>query len=270
MNILLTGATSGLGLNLVKNLIKKKQIKKIICLGRDFSKIQYLKGQFKKKIIFAKCDLSEKRNIDKIIKKLKFISTIDILINNAGMITINRQLNSLNINKIFFINFIAPIYLILKLKNKIYKSKKKLIINIVSHANNVNLQNLKKKDLYNNDNSWEQYKRSKFFLILFTYFFNSFNKIQCICINPGRIRTCFGKDSFFLIRKIYYLYNYIFGKNPSKISIKITRIIFKKDHKTIYYNFHDKKKFYYDKKKKEVIKNVLNNLSTIFKEIPKY
>ena len=115
------------------------------------------------------------------------------------MITINRQLNSLNINKIFFINFIAPIYLILKLKNKIYKSKKKLIINIVSHANNVNLQNLKKKDLYNNDNSWEQYKRSKFFLILFTYFFNSFNKIQCICINPGRIRTYFGKDSFFLI-----------------------------------------------------------------------
>lgn len=267
MNVLITGSTSGLGLKIKEDLANNKKIKKIICIGRNHIGTKLSNAGFKKKIIKIKCDLSEKKNIDNILEKINFIKKIDVLINNAGVILFNKQKNSLKINKLLFINFIAPVYLIKILKKKILNSKKKLVINIVSHANDVNIDN---EQIYNFSdcslNPWLDYKKSKFYLIVYTFLLKQFSqKLNCICINPGRISTSFGKDNLF-IGKIIYLYNFFFGINPKKISKKIVNIILnKKKYKKTYYNFYNNKQFSYNFKKKKIIIKILKKLSVILK-----
>ena len=265
MNILLTGATSGLGASLVQIFNKNKNINKIICLGRSFSKIKKITKN-DKKIIYIKCDLSEKKNIDLALLKIKNVKTIDILINNAGTIFLKKEHNSENIEKTMFVNFLAPVYFVHKLIKKISKSNNKLVVNIVSHAHNV--KKIKSDNfIYKNMNNWEIYKRSKFYLILFTFLLqlSTKKKINCICINPGRIKTSFGKDVK-IINKIIYIYHFLFGKKTSVIASEINKILFSfSNSRKIYYDLQSNQKTKFTKSKKNTIVKIIKRALYILK-----
>ena len=113
------------------------------------------------------------------------------------------------------------------------KSKKKLVINISSHAHNIkNYNNINLNEM----NNWEVYKFSKVCLILLSKKLAQ-KGIKSISINPGRMRTNFGNQFFgsFFIK----IYLYVMGKNPINIAEKINTIIksgnFKNGH--YYSNF---------------------------------
>jgi len=225
---LITGGTSGLGKELVKNFIKKNFI--VLTTGNTFNKADDLTNYYKKKnfLFIYKVDFSEKKNLDIFIKKIKKFKKIDILINNAGILSFKKENNSLNINKMMFVNYFAHFYITIKLLKKIKNSKLKKIINISSHAHENSTIKIKEILNINKYDSWSIYKFSKILLIFFTYYISnhkSFKKIQCFSLNPGRINSNLGYQNNLIIRLIIKLYFIFFGSPPYITAKRIINLI---------------------------------------------
>jgi len=130
--ILLTGSSSGIGLSLAK-LFSQEDFNLVLC-SRNIKKLNQLFAK-KNNVYVLKIDLRNelqiRRNIKKIFKKY---GKIDILINNAGMCSVERfeKINKNKINNIFKTNFYAPLYLIKECLPKMKKNNFGRIINISS------------------------------------------------------------------------------------------------------------------------------------------
>ena len=201
-SIVITGGTSGLGLQAAFNL--GSQFDNMYIIGKNEEKgqsaLQDIKKLFPKiNIQFMKTDLSLISEIKKLSayffnKKIK----IDILINNAGGIFFKRTLTSEKIEKTFALNHLAYFALTnLFLKNNIFKKEAK-IINVASGAHrgaNLNFTDIEMKQKYN---GWLCYKKSKLCNILFTKKLSELVKLQNItvnCLHPGFVKTEFGKNN---------------------------------------------------------------------------
>ncbi len=114
---LVTGANKGIGLEVVKQLLERSF--KVILTSRDRDKgllaIQSLK-KYKEKILFVQMDVG---NEDSIIKAAKDVQsknlTIDVIVNNAGVLLDSENINEVSSEKIlttFEINTLGPILLI--------------------------------------------------------------------------------------------------------------------------------------------------------------
>ena len=201
-SIVITGGTSGLGLQAALNL--GSQFDNMYIIGKNEEKgqssLQDIKMLFPKiNIKFIKTDLSLISEIKKLsayffTKRIK----IDILINNAGGIFFKRTLTSEKIEKTFALNHLAYFALTnLFLKNNIFKKEAK-IINVASGAHrgaNLNFTDIEMKQKYN---GWLCYKKSKLCNILFTKKLSELVKLQNItvnCLHPGFVKTEFGKNN---------------------------------------------------------------------------
>ena len=118
-NIVLTGATSGIGSSLGNYLTEKCH--KVIGLARRTN----IENNFK----IIKCDISKFKNLKKILNKIK---KVDCLINNAGITRPNIKNEIKNFEQIIQTNLNGAYYLSYLLKKKLSKSDKASIINISS------------------------------------------------------------------------------------------------------------------------------------------
>lgn len=111
--IIITGASSGIGRELLKMLAKYDAA--IIAVGRNIENIPDINN----KITSYKCDVSQKENIDKLFDfALKKMGGIDLFIGNAGF-AYCEELNKADwdhIENIFKTNVISPIYSFEKMK----------------------------------------------------------------------------------------------------------------------------------------------------------
>ena len=248
---LITGGTSGLGKELVKCFIEKKFI--VLTTGNNSSRVNHLVNYYKKKnfLFIYKVDFSVKKDLDIFIKKIKKFKKIDILINNAGILSFSKQKNSLNINKMLFVNYFAHFYITVKLLKKIKNSKLKKIINISSHVHENNI--IKIKQILNIDkyDGWSIYKFSKILLIYFTYYISnhkSFREIECFSLNPGRIKSNLGYQNNFIFRLFIKLYLIFFGTSSKIVAKKIVKLILHENE--INYNGKYVTNFHLSKSKK--------------------
>ncbi len=130
--IIITGASSGLGLEMAKNLSKYDT--KIIVCSRNIS---MLKKNFSKKknIFFKKVNLANYNEIKKFVTfTIKKFKKIDILINNAA-ISENIELEKLDyksLQQVFKINLFAPFVFIKYLIPVMKKNNFGRIVNISS------------------------------------------------------------------------------------------------------------------------------------------
>ena len=124
---LITGASSGIGLAIAKELIMMNI--SVIGIARDFSKTDYSDGCFKK----IECDISDLNNFEKILNSIEKKHEVDVLINNAGLAYFapHEELNLKKINEIVMVNLTAPM-LACKVFLRSLKENKGLIINISS------------------------------------------------------------------------------------------------------------------------------------------
>lgn len=111
--IVITGASSGIGRELLKMLAKYDA--DIIAVGRNIDKIPVVN----ERITPFACDISEKENVDKLFDfAVKKFGRIDLFIANAGF-AYCEEINSADWNhaeKIFKTNVISPIYSFEKMK----------------------------------------------------------------------------------------------------------------------------------------------------------
>ena len=120
-------------------------------IGRNSKKAEKILSSLNNsKLEFFECDLSEKKEINKLIKKLDNVNVIDVLINNAGAIFDKRELNSEGIEKTFALNHLSYLQLSLGLKDKLEESKISRIVNISSNAHkfyDIDINDLQNKKL---------------------------------------------------------------------------------------------------------------------------
>lgn len=100
---IVTGGSDGLGLEISKELLKRKW--DVICLSRSKPTI---------KVEWIECDLENKKSIEKVVEKLKTeFPKFDVLINNAGKIYFH-DIDSINYDEadsLLKLNVLAPVYL---------------------------------------------------------------------------------------------------------------------------------------------------------------
>lgn len=133
-NILLTGATSGIGYELTKQLCEKGFT--VVASGRNEEKLSALKQETGCEVVAA--DLSDAdQTVGLFNKAIELVGTIDVLINNAGMISRKCPIEEFTLEEFeeqYAINLRAPALLSREALKVMKPNKSGQIINVVSTA----------------------------------------------------------------------------------------------------------------------------------------
>jgi NAD(P)-dependent dehydrogenase (short-subunit alcohol dehydrogenase family) len=198
---IITGATSGIGRELVLKLIEKNMV--VIALGRSDDKIKKLKIDSKNllrdnALYVIKGDLDNKNSINEIGKEIaslleKYNYQIDYLVHVAGRVTSGYHVNEDQHEMTFAVNHLAVVLLTHLLIKKMRKSNKSRILVVSSQSHyraNINFNNLESKSFYS---ILRSYKRSKLYNVLFVKGLAiRFEDVPVYAIDPGLVRTKIG------------------------------------------------------------------------------
>ncbi len=201
-NVLITGATSGIGEATAIDLAKKGA--NIFFIARNNLKAQNLSDRIEfisgKRPKFFIADLASLKNIKE--SALEFISLdipLHVLLNNAGLINNNRKETVDGFEEVFSINHLAYFYLTHLLLDKLKEGTPSRIINVSSGAHA-----FVKGFNFDDVNSLKEYKPfkvygySKLANILFTKKLSQVLENENIianCLHPGVVGTGFGQNN---------------------------------------------------------------------------
>ena len=144
-NIILTGATGGIGNSILEKLILSGA--NVLATGTNENKLNLIKEKYKN-VQVEKFDISNHLEIENFINKANdsLGGRIDVLINNAGITRDNLSIRMKDEewNKVIDINLTSTFLLSKNVVKKMLKSKKGKIINITSivgHTGNIGQAN---------------------------------------------------------------------------------------------------------------------------------
>jgi len=131
MKALITGASSGIGRDIAKELSKKGY--DLILVARDLEKLNEVKSEIKTNVEVMSLDVSDSENCKKLYEQYK---DIDILINNAGFgdcgyftnTKLDKELQMINTNIVAY-HVLTKLYL-----QEMKKKDKGIILNVASIA----------------------------------------------------------------------------------------------------------------------------------------
>ena len=195
MNILLTGATAGIGKETAFALAQKNNI--LILPVRNLAKGEELKKELLQKkpeaqIKLYACDLASMQSIKNFVEQIKQdFEQIDVLINNAGLWQNKLETSTDGIELTWAVNHLAPFLLTNLLLDLLKKAESARIVNVASdlHQGEINWQDVEFKKNFSGLNA---YKQSKLANILFTRLLAEKLKGTKITVNalmPGFIAT---------------------------------------------------------------------------------
>jgi len=180
-NVILTGATGGIGNCILEKLVDAEA--NVIATGTNENKLNAIKNKYKS-VKIEKFDISEHKEIENFINKVSNVleNKIDILINNAGITSDNLsiRMKEEEWKKVIDINLTSTFLLSKNVIKKMLKNKKGKIINITSvvgHTGNIGQAN---------------YTASKAGLVAMSKSFAlEYGKknINVNCVSPGFITT---------------------------------------------------------------------------------
>lgn len=125
--MLVCGGSYGLGLEISKYYLKKEF--KIIVLARNNKKLQKLKKTYIDYDLEAfKCDLSNKKEVEKVCLRLEKKFNLNYIICNAGSGKLEKNKNYLDYQKTFFNNFFTAVNIIENLTFKKKYSNRNIIV----------------------------------------------------------------------------------------------------------------------------------------------
>ena len=134
-NVIITGAASGVGKELTKQMIKKGA--HVAALDINEENLEILKQEINsKRLRTYNVDMGNKENIELFTEKYRKEFDVDIIINNAGIIQPFVKVENIEdstIDKVMNVNFFGPVNLIRYLMKDLTKDRKKqYIVNISS------------------------------------------------------------------------------------------------------------------------------------------
>jgi NAD(P)-dependent dehydrogenase (short-subunit alcohol dehydrogenase family) len=198
--VLITGATSGLGL--ATALLLAERGAEVVMVGRDRTRSNFMRTEVAKcatgdaPILFL-ADLSSQAEIHRLAERLHgSFSRIDVLINNAGAVFAEREVTPDGLEKTFALNHLAPFALTHLLLDLLRAAPAGRILTASSefHSGELDFSNLQGERQYN---CFGAYKRSKLCNILFTYELSrrlAGSTMTANCFSPGPTLTRLGDN----------------------------------------------------------------------------
>lgn len=130
MNIVVTGASRGIGLELVKLFAAEKH--QVFCLTRNIAELEKMPAA---NLMAIATDLTDETSIRQAVDKIKEnVNQVDVLINNAGSL-VNKEFSAISfqeLQRVYQVNVFAPFMLIQQLKSIMGKNSRSHIVNISS------------------------------------------------------------------------------------------------------------------------------------------
>ena len=133
--ILITGATSGIGLSLTELYLKDGWT--VIGIGRKIALLKNLQDLYSEKLIIAQCDLSKKENIKETFKKILGNNpNLNSFIFNAGIYKTDDfdTFTEESIEETFNINLLSVYRSLLEIRNRLKEPNQSLIAIVSSVA----------------------------------------------------------------------------------------------------------------------------------------
>lgn len=221
--VLITGATSGMGLATAIELAKEDY--NIVLLGRNKRKGESAVSQVKLEgetddVSFMECDLASMDSIRTFVTVFKTnFDTLDILINNAGVLALKRETTKDGFERQMGVNHLGHFLLTNLLLDMIKKSEDGRIINVSSGGH-------KAGDFYKNDpyfktdyNLIKAYGQSKLANILFTKELDrrlNGTNVSVNALHPGGVKTSLGVNRETGFGETIYTLVSLFLKSPKQ------------------------------------------------------
>lgn len=225
--VIVTGANTGIGKEVVRNLVKRDA--KVIMACRDMDKCEETRTelvlQSRNKYVYCrKCDLASQESIRKFVELFKKEhSRLDILINNAGVMRCPKSYTEDGIEMQLGVNHMGHFLLTNLLLDVLKNSAPARIVNVSSAAHargKIKLKDLNSEEKYD---PADAYSQSKLANILFTRELADRLKGTGVTVNavhPGVVNTDIvrhmGFNQNYLSRMFVKTLLWLFVKSPLK------------------------------------------------------
>ena len=206
-NIIITGATDGIGLAAAKSIALKGYHVGLVGRNPDKGKKainEIISHSGNNNLDFFECDLSLVANVKDLADRIKQkYSKIDVLLNNAGGANKTKQITSEGLEKTFATNQMNYFVLSTELLDIISESNDGRIVNVASNAHigaEVDYANINSEKSFS---AWTSYCVSKLMNIMFTYQLASMqDKVSVNVLHPGFVDTNIAGNEGNLIKYI--------------------------------------------------------------------
>jgi NAD(P)-dependent dehydrogenase (short-subunit alcohol dehydrogenase family) len=193
--VLITGSTDGIGRETARQLAGGNW--RVILHGRSESRCRNTLEEIRestgnREVEFLCADLSSQKEIKRMAQEVsERFSSLNVLINNAGVFEHERILTADGVEKTFAVNHLAGFLLTGLLLNRLKENSPARIINVSSmtHSSEMDFSNLQGEKHYS---GYEAYALSKLANILFSFRLADRLKndgITVNCLHPGVINT---------------------------------------------------------------------------------
>ena len=219
---LVTGATNGIGKATAQALAQMGAT--VVIVGRNASKTAQLVAEIRaasgnKNVDSLLADLSSQQEVRRLAGEFKSkYSHLDVLLNNAGAVFMQRQLSVDGIEMTFALNHLAYFLLTNLLLDTLKASASARIINVSSNAHisgKIEFDNLQGEREY----SPRVYENSKLANILFTMELSRRLEGTGVTVNalhPGFTATGFAKNNGKIIATLVSLFAPLVARSPAK------------------------------------------------------
>jgi NAD(P)-dependent dehydrogenase (short-subunit alcohol dehydrogenase family) len=199
--VLVTGATSGIGKETARGLVEMGA--RVVIVGRNPRKAEEAAAQLRAagpgtvEVLLADfASLAEVRDLGKTVAER--YPRLDVLVNNAGVFRLRRELTRDGFEETFGVNHLAPFLLTNELLPVLTAGAPARIVTVASGAHmgaRLDFDNLQGERGFR---SWSAYGRSKLANIMFTYALSrrvEGSGVTANCLHPGAVATNLGSGN---------------------------------------------------------------------------
>lgn len=201
LRCLVTGATSGIGLSIVRDFAACGAI--VLAVGRDPAKCERFQQEIRdesgnQEAHFYSADLSRQGEIRSLVRQLEDdVRGVDVLVNNVGALFGKRALTSEGFERTFALNHLSYFLLTGLLLEDLCSYRAGRVINISSFAHRLARPHLKDPQFERCYIGWYAYCHSKLANMLFTYELARRvdpTRLTVNAVDPGLVDTSLGLE----------------------------------------------------------------------------